>query len=93
MTAPKFFIVVYDSGDGACWPMGWDRDCDGAISAMLDTVAIFDSRAAARTAIRISTAYAKLCEAQDRPANDDFLGGIRCVRIVPCVAEPAKDAG
>lgn len=93
MGEAKQFIVVYDSGDGACWPMGWDRDCKGALCALLDHVAIFGSRAAARTAIKISTAYAKLCVAQGQIGNGDFIEGIKNVRIVPCVPATPESAG
>ena len=45
---------------------------------------VIHSRAEARRAIRVSTAYAKLRKAQGLPANDDFLEGIGNVRIVEC---------
>jgi hypothetical protein len=90
MTADtKHFIIVFDDEIGACWPMGWDADCLGAVSAMTDgTVALFTSRADARTAIRISTAYAKLCKAQGKPANDDFLDAIAAVKIIEAKRAP-----
>lgn len=81
------FIVAFDDEMGACWPMGWDKDCPGAICCYSKAVALFPDRASARKAIRISTAYAKLCKAQGKPASDDFLDGLRCVRVIPCEAQ------
>ncbi len=80
------YIVVYeDENSGMCWPMGWDDECQGAISAMTNgTVAIFDGKASARQAIRVSTAYAKLRQVQCLPFNDDFLSGIKNVKLVEC---------
>lgn len=83
------FIVVFDDEQGACWPMGWDRDCVGALCGFSGAVALLESRLAARQAIRISTAFAKLCKAQGKPANDDFLDCIRHVKIVQLV--PAQE--
>ena len=84
------FIVVFDDTQGACWPMCWDADCAGALCGLTGSpVALFASRAEARTAIRISTAYARLCKAQGKPANDDFLDAIACVKIVPCATKCA----
>ena len=61
------FLVVYDDQDCLCVPQVWDKDCDGAIctgnSNGKDTVALFDSRKAARAAIDISTKFAELCKA------------------------------
>ena len=83
----RAFIVVFDDEMGTSWPMGWDSECAGAIEATGCAVALFDSRAEARKAIRISTAYAKLCAAQGQPANEDFLANSKFVKIVPCVAQ------
>lgn len=70
---------------GACWPMGRDEDCDGALCAMHNgKIVMFSSRADARKAIKASTVYAKLRKAQGLHANDDFLEGITNVRIVEC---------
>lgn len=85
----KRFIVVFDDEQCGCWPMSWDADCAGALCGFIGYgVALFDSRQAARKAIRISTAYAKLRKAQGLPANDDFLEGIAAVKIVSCEPEP-----
>lgn len=85
MSAP-LFIVVWDDEMGICAPMGWDADCDGAIHAAIGSqpVALFASRAEARKAIRISTAYQRLLREQGKPVNEDFLAGAKCLRIVPC---------
>lgn len=82
------YIVVFDDEQGACWPMCWDVDCEGALCGLNGGgVALFDDKAAARKAIRISAAYAKLCKAQGKPANEDFLEAIGCVKVVKCVRE------
>lgn len=83
------FIVVYNDDDCLCLPMGWDKDCDGALSTIVGggPVVLFSDRAAARKAIDVSAKYAALCKAQGKPASEHFLGECRKhVRIVPCVA-------
>ena len=76
------YIVVFDDEQDACWPMCWDDSCAGALCVLTaGPIALFDSRAAARRAIRISTAYAKLCQAQGKPANEDFLDCIKFVKV------------
>ena len=80
------FIVLWDDGQGVCAPMQWDTDFDGSLCLALDSVALFDSRAAARRAINISAKFAALQVAKGIPANLDFLGKARKnLRIVPCV--------
>ena len=72
--------------------MGWDDDCAGAICGVNKTVAMFDSRKAARTAINISTKFALLCKAQGKPVNLDFLGECRKnLRVVPCVPNSSSN--
>lgn len=79
------WIVCWDDQMGACWPMGKDPDCDGALCALhTGKIAMFSSRAAARKAIKVSAAYAKLRKAQGLPANEDFREAIANVRIVEC---------
>jgi len=78
------FIIVFDGQDGMIYPMGWSPECEGALECLSDSVALLPSRAAARRSIRISTAWAKLQAAQGKPANEDFLSAIRCIRILPC---------
>lgn len=82
--ADALFMVVFDDEMGVCAPMGLDADCDGALCANSGPVALFTSRADARRAIRISTAYAKLRKEQGLPVNEDFLGALTFVRIVKC---------
>jgi hypothetical protein len=42
---------------------------------------VFADRAAARKAIKISKAKAELLKAQGKPANEDFLASIKCLKI------------
>lgn len=79
------FIVVFDDEQGLCCPMGWDPACDGALSATASNVAIFESRGDARSAIRVSKAFAHLCEAQGKPVNTDFTEAISNVKVLTCV--------
>lgn len=81
------YIVCWDDDQVLCVPMGWDTECAGALSYGRE-VAWFPSRAEARKAVRISTAYAKLCKAQGKPANSDFLGGLDVIKIMPLSATP-----
>lgn len=85
------FIVVCDDNDCLCLPQVWDNECEGAICTDngdgKNTVALFDTRKAARTAIDISTKAAALCKAQGKPANEDYLGEWRKnIRIQVCGA-------
>ncbi len=85
-TTNRRYIVLYDDQMGVCWPMGPDDGCDGAICAMQSgKVATFSSRAAARKAIQVSAAYAKLLKAQGKPANEDFLSSISNIKVAECV--------
>ena len=85
MADDKRYIVCFES-DNACWPMGFDEDCPGALCTMHDgRVALFRGKSAARKAIRISSAYARLCREQGRPVNEDFLSGIASVKIMEAV--------
>lgn len=86
------FIVVFDDDQGVCVPMGWEDDCEGALCAYGRHVhvALFNSRADARRAIRISSAYARLRKEQGKPANDDFLAALKCVKVLPCKEGPAS---
>lgn len=82
----KQFIVVFDDAASIVCPMGPDPDCSGALESFRGSVAVFDSRQAARRAIRISAAQARLRKEQGLPVNDDFLpDGLRCIHIVPLV--------
>lgn len=75
MTKEDLCIVVWDDDDHI-FPMGWDADCQGAICSCssVSPIAVFNNHKEARTAIRISTAFAKLCKEQGKSANVDFLG-------------------
>jgi hypothetical protein len=86
------FCIIWDDQQGTAAPMGWDRECDGAVCAILsgDKLALFSSRRAARAAIEVSVRHASLCKAQRRTANGDFLEGKRFLRVVAC--EPPKEA-
>lgn len=84
---PRQFIVVF-SNDDFTVPFTWDNECEGAICGWLGgNVAVFDSRADARKAIKISTAFARLCQAQGRPVNIDFIDDAKCLKIVPLEAK------
>lgn len=83
------FIAIYDDGDCIISPMGWNEDCDGAIESACPSVALFATRSDARKAIRISTAFARLNEAQQGTANTDFLPPcLKNVKIRPLEARP-----
>jgi hypothetical protein len=88
MTKPC--MVLYDNEQVACVPMGWDTDCDGALCCAGRPV-VFPNRAAARRAIRISIAHARLRMAQGRPWNEDFIALIQYVKIVPVVMARADE--
>jgi len=77
-------IVVWDDQQGVCCPMTFDDECEGAICCGSGPVALFSDRKQALRAIRISKAFAKLCETQGKPANADFLGdAAKCIQIRP----------
>lgn len=83
MKTPKY-IVMYDDDMGLCVPQGWDEDCDGALCCSNKPV-IFTDRKAAKTAISISVAFAKLCLAQGNRDKGDYLGDyLKNIKIVPC---------
>ncbi len=87
------YIVVFNDEQGALWPMGWDEDCKGALCGTDMTrrpPVLFNDRASARRAIRVSAAFAKLCAAQGLPVNEDFRDAIKCVKIVKCIGEGEK---
>ena len=86
------YIVVFDDDQSFCIPMMWDTDCHGALVAVRGggAIVLFNDRADARRAIRISAAYAKLRKEQGFPANEDFLSARSCVKVVPCVESSAS---
>lgn len=75
MSQQQFVVVVWDDGDHI-FPMAWDSDCEGAICAASgsDSIAQFEDPKAARKAVRISTAFAKLRSEQGKTHNSDFIG-------------------
>ena len=80
-------MVVFDDEQGVCAPMGWDAECPGALcSAGVLPAVLFPSRKEARAAIKVSVAFARLCQAQGRPVNEDFTVGLKCVRLRPVEA-------
>lgn len=83
MSKTSGYIVLFDDRQGLSIPMGEDPECPGAIQCMSASVTIFKDRAAARKAIRISAAKARLDKEQGKPANDDFLEARKHLRIVP----------
>ena len=87
-----FFVVVYDD-DCVQLPTVFDKDCEGALTCIGDgqDVAAFEDMASAKTAIRITTAYARLRKLQGKPANDDFLPPcIKNIKILTCRIDHAK---
>jgi hypothetical protein len=76
------WIVVFDSDDNI-FPMTADADCEGAICIACNKceIALFDSPADARKAIAISKAFAQLQRLQGKPANTDFLKGVKHVKV------------
>jgi hypothetical protein len=82
------FIVVFDDEQSICSPMGWDADCEGALTGYTGAVAVFESRADARRAIAVSRAYMRLCEAQGKPTNSDWRTGCaHCIKVLPLQPE------
>ena len=79
------FIVIFDDDQGLSCPMGWDKDCEGAIVAYTygEGIAVFGNKRDARKAITISRRSALLCESQGKPVNTDFTEGLKNIRIEP----------
>lgn len=83
---PKAFIIVYDSDESFCVPCSEDSDCPGAVCTMDNgPIRLFSSRKEAARAIRITRAFALLTKAQGLPYNEDFVEGLKFVRILPCI--------
>lgn len=83
MSRAAGFIVVFDDQMGLCSPMGPDSECEGAICCHSGRVTLFPTQREARKAIRISAAFARLCAAQGKPANEDFTTARKHLRILP----------
>ena len=78
------YIVTFEMDDGCLTiPMTNDRDCKGALCCIGegDPIVTFDTWKDANTAVRISKAYAKLCQAQGLPVNTDFLEPSKFIKI------------
>lgn len=81
------FIIVFDDTNGLCVPYGWDADCEGAIEAHGQSVAVFETRKAANTAITISRKFADLQKAQGKPFNTDFSEYRKNIQILPAITK------
>lgn len=83
----RHYLVVFDDEDRFFIPMTWDADCKGSLRGIGtgESPVLFGSRSDARKAIRISTAFARLCKEQGTAANEDFLSAIKCVKVIGCV--------
>lgn len=77
------WIVVYDDGDCIHLPYGEDPQCEGALIGYDEEIPIklFEKKSEARKAIRISRKFAELCKLQGNPVNEDFLDGMKHVRV------------
>lgn len=80
-------IVVFDDDQGICFPFCFDDECEGALRGSNGTIALFDDRAKAMTAIKISVKYAELRKLQGKPFNEDFIGSCRKLIKIRPVAE------
>ena len=75
------YMVVFDDEMGLCCPMSHDTECEGALEANDGPVALFGSRKAARHAINVSKANAKLRRLQGLSVNEDFGEASHCLKI------------
>ncbi len=86
------FMVLYDDGGGYCFPATWSDEQEGAIYfGVLNDLALFPTRQAARRSILISTKYNEMLKAQGNPCNEDFVDP-KCrknIKIVPVTKEQA----
>lgn len=88
MSKPDGYIVVFDDENAVLSTFGWSEECEGALGGGWPVV-VFPSHAAARKAITISKRNAKLCEAQGKPVDTDWLPECsRCIKIIPVVFAP-----
>ena len=88
MAKPDKFIVVYeDDGGSAMCLFRADPSYDGALQAVgrNEPTLLFESKAAAQKAIRISEVRDELLALQGKPYNLAFTRKyIKNVRILPC---------
>lgn len=75
------FIVVYDDEGSLEVVYGADPDCEGAICPVDGPAIAFNTRKAARAAIDISVAFAKLQKAQGKEHVSDFIEFRKYVKI------------
>ncbi len=84
-------IILYDDQNSLVCPYGWDDDCDGAVACIIgkQAVAVFPDHKAARKAIAISTAWARLNKELGKPACEDFTDPMfrKFIRIVRLAAK------
>ena len=80
----KQYIIVYDD-DAVTSVYGEDEECEGALELACgsEEILLFDSHAAAQTAIRISIHYNRLLKAQGKIYNEDFTDCLKNVKIRP----------
>ena len=91
----KYMVMFVDEDSAITVPYGLDQECEGALQSYSkgNPPVIFESRSAASQAIKISVALAKLQQSQGVPHNDDFIGAIGSVKIVPVVMHSAQPQG
>lgn len=83
MSKQKLYMVFLATEDYVL-PMGSDNKCDGALCVDECDPVAFPTRKAARSAIAISRAKAKLDLAQGKVANEDWLpGSSEYIKIMP----------
>lgn len=75
------YMVFWSDECGMCLPMGNDPDCEGALQIDESAPVLFTTIDEARTAVRISAAWATLQREQGNIFNDDFLTSKKCIRI------------
>jgi hypothetical protein len=81
---PVGYMVFYiDEDNGVSMPMGPDPECAGALEGSEEKPLLFKDKGGARRSITISERNARLRQAQEVPANDDFTTGRKKIRIVP----------
>jgi hypothetical protein len=74
MNKKCFMVFWMPPEDGViCLPMGWDKNCEGALAANTDNPVLFESRQMAQQCIRISKACTALLREQGVPYNEDWL--------------------
>jgi len=89
----KLYMVVFQqTEDDSVFPMAAESDCKGALCCADQDPLLFDSRKAARKAIEISKAFARLEKAQGLPYSQDFVEDIKNVKVIVCEVAQGKEA-